>query len=229
MISLKNDKRHFKNAIYEQIARIGKAISSPKRLELLDLLYQVPKTVESLARETEMSVANVSQHLQTLREARLVESHKEGNFVFYRLADPMIAHFILNLRNVAENRLTEIQHIYNDFFLNKDAMEPMDVKTLLERVKDGDVTLLDVRPKEEYEEGHIPGAISIPVEELEQQLSTLSKEQEIIAYCRGRYCVFSLQAIDLLRSHGYKAVRLEEGIQEWMDSHYPLEGVGSTH
>ncbi|WP_379969679.1 ArsR/SmtB family transcription factor [Ectobacillus sp. sgz5001026] len=224
-----NKKREFKDAIYSQIARIGKAMSSPKRLELLDILSQSPKTVETLARETEMSVANVSQHLQTLREAHLVESSKQGNFVFYRLSSQAIATFLIGMRNVAEEQIIEIQSIYDQFFSSQDPAEPITSVELLDRLKKGSVTLLDVRPKEEYAADHIPTAISIPIDELEDQLVNLPQDQEIIAYCRGRYCVYSLQAINLLRSRGYKAVRLENGVQEWKQADFPLEGESNLH
>lgn len=209
------ESRNFKDSTYTQLARIGKAIASPKRLEILDILTQGPKTVEAIARETGMSVANTSQHLQTLLEARLVEYQKQGIYSYYKLADKTVSNFILSLQLLAEKRIAEIQKIREEIYTNKDNMEPIQMKQLLDRMKGGTVTLIDVRPKEEYEIMHIPGANSIPIEELEQHLSSLPANQEIVAYCRGRYCLLSVEAVELLRAHGFKAVRLEESAQEW--------------
>lgn len=209
------ESRNFKDSTYTQLARIGKAIASPKRLEILDILIQGSKTVEAIARETEMSVANTSQHLQTLLEARLVEYQKQGIYSFYKLADKTVTNFILSLQLLAEKRIAEIQKLREEIYTNKDNMEPIQMRQLIDRMKEGNVTLIDVRPKEEYEIMHIPGANSIPVEELEQRLSSLPTNQEIVAYCRGRYCLLSIEAVELLRAHGFQAVRLEESVQEW--------------
>jgi len=209
------ESRNFKDSTYTQLARIGKAIASPKRLEILDILTQGTKTVEAIARETEMSVANTSQHLQTLLEARLVEYQKQGIYSYYKLADKTVSNFILSLQLLAEKRIAEIQKLREEIYTNKDHMEPIPMSQLIERMKEGKVTLIDVRPKEEYEIMHIPGANSIPIEELEQHLSSLPTNQEIVAYCRGRYCLLSVEAVELLREHGFKAVRLEESAQEW--------------
>lgn len=209
------ESRNFKDSTYTQLARIGKAIASPKRLEILDILTQGTKTVEAIARETEMSVANTSQHLQTLLEARLVEYQKQGIYSYYKLADKTVSNFILSLQLLAEKRIAEIQKLREEIYTNKDNMEPIEMSQLIGRMKEGNVTLIDVRPKEEYEIMHIPGANSIPVEELEQHLSSLPANQEIVAYCRGRYCLLSVEAVELLRAHGFKAVRLEESVQEW--------------
>ncbi|WHH60006.1 metalloregulator ArsR/SmtB family transcription factor [Petroclostridium sp. X23] len=209
------ESRNFKDSTYTQLARIGKAIASPKRLEILDILTQGTKTVDAIARETEMSVANTSQHLQTLLEARLVEFQKQGIYSYYKLADKTVANFILSLQLLAEKRIAEIQKLREEIYTNKDNMEPIEMGQLIDRMKEGKVTLIDVRPKEEYEIMHIPGANSIPIEELEQHLSDLPANQEIVAYCRGRYCLLSVEAVGLLRRHGFKAVRLEESVQEW--------------
>lgn len=211
---MKHPNRRFKDAIYEQFARLGSAVSSPKRLELLDLLCQAERTVEVLAKEAGLTVANTSQHLQVLRAARLVEAEKEGQFVTYRLADQTVCEFFLAMRVLAESRLAEVEQIKRQFLKGRDGMEPVDRDALLERVRDGAVTVLDLRPVEEYRAGHIPGAISIPLEELEHRLSGLPKEGEIVAYCRGPYCVLSIQAVEMLRAKGFQAVRLEEGIQD---------------
>jgi rhodanese-related sulfurtransferase len=210
-----DDHRRFKDAIYEQLARIGKASSSPARLELLDLLGQSPRTVEDLGKLTGQSVANVSQHLQVLRGARLVEAEKNGLYVTYRLADDQVSVFLGALCALAEARLVEMDHVAKTFLDDRDELEAVDRDALIKRVKRGEVTVLDVRPVEEYEAGHIPGAVSIPVAALKRRLAKLSKSREIVAYCRGPYCVFAFEAVKLLRAHGFKAVRLDEGIPEW--------------
>jgi rhodanese-related sulfurtransferase len=219
---MKNPNRAFKDAIYEQFSRIGKAVSSPKRLELLDLLCQGPRTVEVLARESGLTVANASQHLQVLRAARLVEADKEGLYVKYRLADQTVCEFFRSMRVLAESRLAEVEQIKRRFLEGKEGMEPVDRKALLELVREGAVTVLDVRPVEEYKAGHIPGAISIPLKELQLRLSDLSRDQEIVAYCRGPYCVLSIQAVEMLRARGFNAVRLEEGIQDLRALGFPI-------
>jgi rhodanese-related sulfurtransferase len=219
---MKNPNRAFKDAIYEQFARIGKAVSSPKRLELFDILCQGPRTVEVLAKETGLTVANASQHLQVLRAARLVETEKEGLFVIYRLADQAVCEFFLAMRVLAESRLAEVEQIKRQFLEGRAGMEPVDREALLELVRKGAVTVLDVRPTEEYNAGHIAGAISLPLKELEQRLSDLPRNQEIVAYCRGPYCVLSIQAVEMLRAKGFKAVRIEEGIQDFRALGFPI-------
>ncbi len=212
---MRNPNRIFKDAIYEQFARIGKAVSSPKRLELLDLLCQAERSVEVLAKEAGLTVANASQHLQVLRAARLVEAEKEGLFVTYRLADQAVCEFFLAMRVLAESSLAEVEQIKRRFLEGREGMEPVDRDALLKRAREGAVAVLDVRPVEEYRAGHIPGAISIPLKELERDLSELPRDQEIVAYCRGPYCVLAVQAVEMLRAKGFNAVRLEEGIQDW--------------
>ncbi len=212
---MKSPNRKFKDAIYEQFSRIGKAVSSPKRLELLDLLCQGEKTVETLTQETGLTPANTSQHLQVLRAARLIEAEKEGLYVTYRLADQMVCEFFRSMRVLAENRLAEVEMINRRFLEGKESMEPVDRKDLLQRVKNGSATVLDVRPESEYHAGHIPGALSVPLRHLEELFSKLPKDQEIVAYCRGPYCVLAVQAVEMLRKRGFNAVRLEEGIQDW--------------
>ena len=210
-----SSKRQFKDAIYDQFARIGKAISSPKRLELLDLLCQGKRTVEALAAEAELSIANTSQHLQVLRAARLVEASKEGLYVTYRIADSAVGDFIRSIRVLAEKQLAEVEQISRRFFEARRDLEPVDRDALVKRVRKGEVVVLDVRPAEEYRAGHIPGALSMPIQELKRRLSELPKGQEIVAYCRGPYCVFSDRAVELLRAKGFQAVRLDEGILDW--------------
>jgi rhodanese-related sulfurtransferase len=209
------ESRQFKDVIYEQFARVGKAVASPKRLELLDLLCQAPRTVEVLARQTGQSVANVSQHLQVLRAARLVEAEKEGLYVTYRLADARVGAFYYALRQLSAARLVEVEHITRTFLEERGALEPIDRDALVTKVKRGEVTVLDVRPQEEYDAGHIPGAVSVPLADLKKKLSSIPKSREIVAYCRGPYCVLAIEAVKVLRARGFKAVRMEEGIPEW--------------
>jgi rhodanese-related sulfurtransferase len=221
---MKNPNRLFKDAIYEQFARIGKAVSSPKRLELLDLLCQGERTVEVLAKESSLTLANASQHLQVLRAARLVEAEKEGLFVIYRLADQTVCEFFRTMRVLAESRLAEVEYIKRRFLEGREGMEPVDREALLERVREGAVTVLDVRPVEEYNAGHIPGALSIPLKELERHLADLPQDQEIVAYCRGPYCVLSVKAVEMLRAKGFHAVRLEEGVPDLRAMGFPIAG-----
>jgi rhodanese-related sulfurtransferase len=220
---MSNPNRRFKDAIYEQFARIGKAVASPKRLELLDLICQGPRTVERLAKEAGMAVASASQHLQVLRAARLVEAEKEGLFVTYRLANEAVCEFIHAMRVLAESRLAEVELITRRFLEGREDLEPVDRHALRERVRDGLATIIDVRPAEEYRAGHLPGAVSVPLKELEAHLSELPKDQEIVAYCRGPYCVLAVEAVEKLRSEGYRAVRLEDGVQDWRAMGLPVE------
>jgi rhodanese-related sulfurtransferase len=207
--------REFKDAIYEQFARLGKAISAPKRIELLDLLCQSPRTVEALAEQAAISVANTSQHLKVLRAARLVDAEKRGLYVVYRLADPDIARFIVALRELASDRLAEVDRVTHDYFEARGELEAVGGKELLRRVRSGEVTILDVRPVEEFRAGHIPDAISIPVDELKSRLEELPKKREIVVYCRGPYCVMALDAVELLRKKGFKVQRMEQGVADW--------------
>jgi rhodanese-related sulfurtransferase/DNA-binding transcriptional ArsR family regulator len=215
--------RQFKDALYEQFARLGKAVSSPKRLELIDLLGQGPRTVEALADQTGQTVANVSQHLQILRAARLVDARKEGLYVTYRVADDQVAAFFHALRSLAETRIEEVRQITRTFLEERDALEGVDADELVERVRSGTVTVLDVRPAEEFAAAHIPGAVSLPLSELKRRLDSLPKYREVVAYCRGPYCVFAIEAVELLRENGFKAVRMEEGIPEWRARGLPVE------
>ncbi len=219
---MRNPNRAFKDAIYEQFARIGKAVSSPKRLELLDLLCQAERTVEVLAKETGLTVANASQHLQVLRAARLVEAEKVGLFVTYRLADQTVCDFFRTMRVLAESRLAEVEQIKRQFLEGREGMEPVDRDALLKRVREGEVIVLDVRPVEEFQAGHIPGAISVPLKKLKQLLSELPHDQEIVAYCRGPYCVLAIQAVEMLREEGFNAVRLEDSIQDLRAKGFPI-------
>jgi rhodanese-related sulfurtransferase len=216
-------QRQFKEILYEQFSRIGKAVASPRRLELLDLLCQGERSVESLARETRMSVANASQHLQGLRAARLVEARREGSFVVYRLADERVCDFFHALRGLARDRLAEVEKVVGEFLGHREALEPVDRERLLERVRRGAVTVLDVRPVQEYRAAHLAGAVSIPIRELERRLAELPRNREVVAYCRGPYCLMSYDAVQLLRKKGLKARRLEAGLPEWRVAGLPVE------
>jgi rhodanese-related sulfurtransferase len=219
--------RKFKTAVYEQLARIGKTLASGPRLEILDVLCQGPRTVDALARQVGQSVANTSHHLQVLRRTRFVEAEKQGVHVTYRLADAEVCSFFRALRILGESRLLEIEEVTREFFHARGGMEPIDREALIRRVREGAVTVLDVRPLEEYEAGHIPGALSVPLKELERRLDELPRDREIVAYCRGPYCVMALDAVDSLRERGFQAVRLEEGVPDWRARGLPVE-VGSV-
>ena len=207
--------RQFKDAIYEQLARIGKAASAPKRLELLELLCQGPRTVEALACQAAISTANASQHLQILRAARLVDSEKHGLHVEYRLTDDRVSEFFLQLRTLAESQLVELQQVARQYLEERGAMEPIGGEELRRRMRRREVVVLDVRPTEEYQAGHIPGALSVPLAELKERLHVLSKSRDIVAYCRGPYCVMAIEAVELLRRKGFRAQRMEHGVIEW--------------
>lgn len=217
----------FKTAMYEQIARIGHATASPGRLELLELLSQSPRTVEPLAALLGQSVANTSHHLQVLRRARLVDAERAGQHVQYRLADPQVGEFFLSLRRLAESRLVEIEQVSRQYLERRGAMEGVAKKELLRRVRAGEVTVVDVRPREEYLAGHLPGALSVPLADLKRRARELSKRKDIVAYCRGPYCVMALDAVDLLRRKGFRAHRLEDGVSEWRSLGGRVE-VGAT-
>jgi rhodanese-related sulfurtransferase len=214
--------RRFKTEIYEQFARIGKAISNPSRLELLDLLCQGPRTVEALAKEAGLGLANTSQQLKALREARLITAEKNGLFVTYRIADLQVGEFFRSLRSLAEAHLAEVGEITRCFLDSREALQPVDREQLLAKVRGGAVTVLDVRPLEEYRAGHLPGAISIPLKELERRLANLPRHREIVAYCRGPYCVLAVEAVELLKARGFRAFRLEDGVQDWHARGYPI-------
>lgn len=209
------EKRAFKNHLYEQFARIGKALSSSHRLELLEVLAQGEHSVETLAQETDMSVANASQHLQVLRSAQLVEVRREGVYQYYRLADEPVFALWQAMRRVGESRIAEIDRIVQTYLHDRSLLQPISAAELLQRLIEGNILLLDVRPAEEYAAGHLPGALSIPIAELANRLVELPREKEIVAYCRGPYCVFADEAVSLLRTHGYDAHRLEQGLPDW--------------
>jgi rhodanese-related sulfurtransferase/DNA-binding transcriptional ArsR family regulator len=210
------------DTLYQQLARIGHAVGSASRLALLDLLAQGPRTVEALAKEAGLSLANASQHLKVLRQARLVETERRGVFVTYRVAEDAVADFLGALRRLGEHRLAEVQQIARAFVEKRGAFEAVDKRRLIERVRAGEVTLLDVRPVEEYRAAHIPGAISLPLRDLESHLAGLPKEREVVAYCRGPYCVLAPEAVARLRARGFRAVALGDGVAEWRAQGLPV-------
>jgi rhodanese-related sulfurtransferase/DNA-binding transcriptional ArsR family regulator len=212
-----------KTDLFEQFARIGKALSSAKRLEMLDFLAQAERSVETLARITGLSVANTSQHLQQLRQAGLVAARKEGLYVFYRLAGDGIVRLLASLRAVGQEHLAEVDKLVKLYLDSKDSLEPIPAKELMQRAKKGLVTVLDVRPPEEYAAGHIRGAINVPVAELKKRLNEIPRGQEIVAYCRGPYCLMAFEAVVELRNRGRKARRLEDGFPEWKSAGFPVD------
>jgi rhodanese-related sulfurtransferase len=215
--------REFKDALYAQFARIGHALASPKRIELLDLLGQGEKTVEALAEYVATPVKNTSAHLRVLRQARLVETRRDGTYVFYRLADDDVFRLLRTLETLGHSRLADVQQVVQSYLDGHDALEPVTLQELRRLMREDDVTVVDVRPAEEYHAGHIPGALSMPVPELKRHLRELPKSREVIAYCRGRYCVYSLDAVRVLRKHGYRARRAYEGWPDWRAAGLPVE------
>ena len=204
-----------KETLYEQLARLGKAFSAPKRIEMLDALAQGPRTVERLADATGQTIANASQHLQVLRQAQLVESEKHGLFVTCRLASSAVGMLLVQLRQLGEAQLAELRNAREALLSDKRGVEPVDRQTLVSRLRSGEAILIDVRPREEYVAGHLPGALSVPLDQLASRLKELAKDREVVAYCRGPYCMLSADAVQLLSRRGYRARRLEDGVLEW--------------
>lgn len=215
--------REVKNHLYEQVARIGKAVASPKRLELIELLCQCEKTVEMLAAQAEISVKLASAHLKELRQARLVDTSRDGKYVVYRLANPSVADLWVNLRTQAQERLVELQLALNGIVEHQDALQGMDQATLLKKATSGEVLILDVRPQEEYDTAHLPHARSMPVSELKKRLAELPKDVPIVAYCRGPFCLMARDAVALLRKKGHRALHLSDGVAEWRARGLPVE------
>lgn len=215
-------KRQFKEALYEQFARIGRALANPHRLELLDLLAQGERSVEDLARESSLSIASASQHLQTLRSAQLVAVRRAGLYAYYRLADRSIFTLWHALRTVGETQLAEVDQLVRTFLHDRKQLQPMSLDELRRRLADENLVVVDVRPTLEYQAGHIPGARSIPIDELSTRLDELPLNMPIVAYCRGPYCVFADEAVTLLRDQGYTAFRLTAGLPEWHAQGYPI-------
>jgi len=215
--------REFKDQLYSQFAAIGQALANPHRLELLDLLAQGERSVEELAAEAALSVANASAHLQVLRRAQLVHTDKRGTRVFYRLSDPLVFTLWRMLRDVGTARLAEIDRLVDTYLHDRETIDAVDSAELARRLDSGDAVILDVRPGLEFRQGHIPGARSIPIDELEEQLADLPPDREIVAYCRGPYCVYADEAVALLRRHGLDARRLDQGLPEWRAAGFPVE------
>lgn len=218
--------REFKDRLYGELGRIAKALDSPRRLELIDLLAQGERSVEDLAGEAALSVANASRHLQILRGARVVETRKAGLRVYYRLAEPAVYDAVRAVRAVAETRLAEVDQLVRTYLGARDGLEPVSREELARRVRTGDVVVVDVRPAQEYDAGHIAGALSVPVDELGKRLAKLPARKEIVAYCRGPYCVMAYDAVAKLRASGRRARRLADGFPEWRAAGLPVEAAG---
>lgn len=214
---------NFKQDVYAQLARVAKAVGHANRLELLEFVAQGPRGVDELANMTHLSVANASKHLQELRHAGLVRARKEGVRVFYELAGTDVVDLLAALRTVAEARVAEVSQLLRTYITSRDDLEPLPAEELMERARLGLVTVLDVRPPEEYAAGHVPGAINITMDALTNHLRRLPKGREIIAYCRGPYCLLSVDAVALLREKGYKARRMADGFPEWKAAGMPVE------
>lgn len=211
-----------KKKLFENFARVAKALASANRLELLEALAQGERSVDGLAQASGMSVANTSNHLRIMREGGLVQSRKEGTQVIYSLSDEKVPLLLAGIRYVAERHLAEVERIVRENFNTRDNLTPVRRDELLGLVKSGEAMVIDVRPATEYDAGHIEGAVNIPLETLTQRLSKLPKDQEIVAYCRGPYCMMSFDAVDQLRQHGYRARRLEDGFPEWKTDQLPV-------
>ena len=216
------EAREAKDRLYDVFARTAKAAASPKRIELLELLAQGERSVEALAEATGMGVTNTSAHLQVLARSRLVETRKEGTKVFYRLSGDDVVAFVAVLRNLARSRLPDVEQVVRDYFAARDALEPVRAEELLSRAQRGEVVILDVRPSQEFAAGHIPGALSVPLDELDGALARLPRRGEIVAYCRGPFCVLAPQAVERLRARGYRARRLADGLPEWRLAGLPV-------
>jgi rhodanese-related sulfurtransferase len=214
--------REAKDRLYEAFARTAKALASPKRIELAELMAQGEHTVEALAQATGMGVTNTSAHLQVLARARLVATRKQGTKVYYRLAGDEVTGFVVALRDLARSRLAEVDQVVRDYFTARDALEPLTREELAARAGNGEVVILDVRPAGEFTAGHIPGALSVPLDQLDAALSQLPRRSEIVAYCRGPYCVLAPQAVERLRARGYRARRLADGLPEWRLAGLPI-------
>ena len=217
------NRRNTEQSLYDLVAQVGKAVSSPKRLEILDTLSQSEKTVDSIATRIGISLKLASAHLQCLKAVSLVESRRDGKCVYYRIADSDVTTFWVGLRTLAEKRLTTIQQVLKGFVGEPKTMTPVDRKTLMEKARAGDVIVIDVRPHDEFEAGHFPGARSLPLDQLKKALRTLPKSKAIVAYCRGPYCLLAEDAVALLQQRGFRATRMAEGVSEWIAAGLPIE------
>jgi rhodanese-related sulfurtransferase/DNA-binding transcriptional ArsR family regulator len=211
-----------KQALFAQFAAVAKTLGHAHRLELLEQLAQGERSVEVLAQRTSLSIANASQHLQHLRRAGLVTSRRDGKFVLYRLADDAVLDLLASLRRIAERNVAEVARVVRNYFDARDALEPVSRKELMKRMRGGSVMVLDVRPEDEFALGHLPGAINVPLHALKKRLSEFDRSQEIVAYCRGPYCVLSYEAVAALRAKGFKARRLEDGLPGWRAAGFPV-------
>jgi rhodanese-related sulfurtransferase/DNA-binding transcriptional ArsR family regulator len=214
-----------KRALFAQFAAVAKAVAHPHRLALLEQLAQGERSVEILAERVRISVANASQHLQHMRRAGLVAARREGKFVFYGLTDDNVLDLLASVRRIAERNLAEVERVVRGYFDRRDSMEPLSRMELVDRLKAGLVTVLDVRPADEFALGHVPGALNIPIGQIERRLADFDPDQEIVAYCRGPYCVLSYEAVAMLRARGFKARRLEDGLPEWRAAGLPVEAA----
>lgn len=212
-----------KQRLYQAIGRVAAALGSGGRLQLLEFVAQGERSVDTLAAMTGLSVANTSKHLQALRQAGLVTARKEGVRVYYALAGNDVSQLLSALRGVAEQRAADVEKLLQDWLAHRDKLEPVAAREVLKRARAGLVTVLDVRPAEEYAAGHLPGAINVPIDKLEGYLSKLPKRKEVVAYCRGPYCLMSFEAVEKLRQRGFKAKRLEDGYPEWRAAGLPVE------
>lgn len=217
------EAREVKDRLYEAFALTAKAVANPHRIEILELIAQGERSVDAIARATGLSLTNTSAHLQVLHRSRLVETKRVGTTVFYRLADDEVVRFVNHLRDLTRARVGEVDRVIKDYFVARDTFEPITREDLLERASSGEVVILDVRPEEEYAQGHIPNAKSIPLASLNDRLKELSKKSLVVAYCRGPYCVLAVQAVEKLSAEGYSAIRLEEGMPEWRLAGLPVE------
>ena len=217
------NNRDIKDLLYDQVARIGKAVSSPKRLELIEILCQGEKTVDQLAADAEISVKLTSAHLKELRIARLVEARRDGKNMHYRLADPSVANLWVELRSLAEERLLDLQAAMRDLATRPDELAPISAKDLLAQAKRGEVIVIDVRPQSEYRTAHLPYARSIPVTELQQRMHEIPRDKSVVAYCRGPFCLMAKEAVEFMRGAGIRALRIEFGVAEWRALGLPVE------
>lgn len=215
--------RNPKQALFEQFAAVAKALGHPQRLEMIEQLAQGPRSVEALATKLSLPIANVSQHLQALRRAGLVTSERDGKFVNYRLGDESVLAAFAAVRLVAERHSAEVERVIRGYFDRRDDMEPVSREELNARIREGLVTVIDVRPADEFALGHLPGAVNVPLGQLEERLALLPPDREIVAYCRGPWCVMSFEAVALLRKRGFQARRVEDGLPEWRAAGFPVE------
>ena len=214
-----------KSALFTQFAAVAKAVAHPHRLALLEQLAQGERSVEVLADRIRVSTANASQHLQHMRRAGFVAARREGKFIYYSLTDDAVLNLLAAVRRIAEKQLAEVERVVRSYFHDRDSLEPVSRMELMERMRAGVVTVLDVRPEDEYALGHLPGAVNIQVRELEKRIADLDPAREIVAYCRGPYCVLSYEAVAALRARGFNVRRLEDGFPEWRAAGLPVETV----